>query len=870
MLKVIIVAGVFSFTLFQTPGKATGETVTLGKVCDGKIAIAPSSLSLTEDGDAQCVTVKEKAANVFQREKRAILDRLNRKSIELGARSEGALKELGYIDDAIVKALVENYSLIENSHAINKDFIFNIIDPKEISFMFKLSRAAYYKTDFSKNVNNTSTAYQQKMNTLKAESDNLESTLKRINKFKKTIKDALENTVVRFKGTQAEARSKSAQEKAGFSKMEGGQGNAFAFKNKTGEGTDLAHAQTSNLSAEEESKGKGKTESSEIRTEGENVKIVSLASEAVRSIREQYKAVFSEMIPGDATLADIEKKITTLEVNTKNDLLEKKRVLSRFGDPRVEAYWAKLERTFDLKADHLEPIDILYRNFDYYKMPVVLHGFIKSKDQPLSIIDKKKELSGVVMYKKHDKNSNVDELIIAFSGSKSSEDWKHNFDIFRQSGEASTQLGAGLKVHKGIFQSLAASLEDSGTNINFWVQQYLKGLDPQKPKPTLKFTITGHSLGGGLALLMGTWIHQNIKSYLANRVNVEIVVYTFGAPPIFRGESVEDVENMLGKENVIRVWNIGDPVANISILRKEFKDQDPSLLMLLSGYRHVGISVPLFDNKNLTSFFDKLSPWNNHLGDKYYNLIETNNVNLVNNKINLMEKKLKSNQFFSNQIYQGLLDGMIKFIRNPSDRPVETFLLKQIPFKQFQTDILEEENKNEVIALHMKNYEEIKKQREQKGISASPELKRSTRKDEEIQYNHNLMSMTVPMKVNRSTSCDFGALKKKFISKLKKDQQGALGKDEQSELSCVCCLAKNFILTNQTLIEKTKKLLKGKKISTVSETISYCDKYCTPLKNNGILKTGVGDVDSVRKLLQEATGNDISEAFGAIELKPVK
>ena len=56
--------------------------------------------------------------------------------------------------------------------------------------------------------------------------------------------------------------------------------------------------------------------------------------------------------------------------------------------------------------------------------------------------------------------------------------------------------------------------------------------------------------------------------------------------------------------------------------------------MALLNFRHLGLSIPLYDHQNgnekMAGFFDPLNPWKYHLSDRYNNLLTLDAVEIDN------------------------------------------------------------------------------------------------------------------------------------------------------------------------------------------------------------------------------------------------
>jgi len=143
-------------------------------------------------------------------------------------------------------------------------------------------------------------------------------------------------------------------------------------------------------------------------------------------------------------------------------------------------------------------------------------------------------------------------VVIAFRGSKSLRDWLTDFE-FRQ-----VRSDSGDKIHEGFYRA--------------WLS--VRDLLPTTPalqNSSTPLVVTGHSLGGAMALLAAEGLHK-----LGCRV---AAVYTFGGPRV--GDALWAMGYDLALQ--ARTWRVVDEL-----------DLVPRVPVL--GYRHAGHRVQLADN----------------------------------------------------------------------------------------------------------------------------------------------------------------------------------------------------------------------------------------------------------------------------------
>ena len=137
--------------------------------------------------------------------------------------------------------------------------------------------------------------------------------------------------------------------------------------------------------------------------------------------------------------------------------------------------------------------------------------------------------------------------VIAFRGSMTAQDWLTDFECAR------TKTGGGEEIHHGFLDAIISLGQDLIARAA-WSQPPL--------------FVTGHSLGGALALLAAQLLERGGQPVAA--------VYTFGGPRVGNGAFAAGYDARLG-DRTYRVVNEEDIVPRV-----------PGWLM---GYRHVGQEI---------------------------------------------------------------------------------------------------------------------------------------------------------------------------------------------------------------------------------------------------------------------------------------
>jgi len=146
-------------------------------------------------------------------------------------------------------------------------------------------------------------------------------------------------------------------------------------------------------------------------------------------------------------------------------------------------------------------------------------------------------------------SKSLDVNIIAFTGTFSIDEWESDFD-FKQ-----VVLGNG-KVHRG-FNSIYTNVKDA-------IRKFIQ----KNPKKML--IVTGHSLGGALAVL---------GSYDLADLDADVVMYSFASPRVGNNEFVNNFNSKV--KHKYRVYNTSDIIPTV-----------PFPVMKGDIYTHVDNGIP--------------------------------------------------------------------------------------------------------------------------------------------------------------------------------------------------------------------------------------------------------------------------------------
>jgi hypothetical protein len=832
---------------------------TIVKSCDDTIVLfkggVPANLlnRITSKGRGEeCLQVTDTQGAVVLGKKTEVLGQLNQRITFWRTKLESQLKDMSDLDKDMLDSVTHYVMSTSPNQITNRSDFYPRVDPHLIQLMFTLSYLTYYNKSDSKNTPNyVSTAYKQELAKLDAEVKSLSGKLQKIKQFEDSLASTFGADTIKFiEQRRLESQEESDLKRQDSSTNTGRYDQNFGVQVGNNSGQNSFGQQHGGGSyGSGQSSGRDQGRSGKIQAETNNLQVQNFAPQLVREKARTFNSIFNDPEAriadiNNVTLEDIEGRLDRIERKTTHALLEAKRSVQIMSDPRVGEFWVKVDSTFNRFLEGFKPVDVFYRNITPYKTPTLLRRLVASKANSEADLGNK-EVSGVMLYREGNsaQSQKIDQLILAFSGSNSQEDWKHNFDGLKKQGQAKHSLAIGFRVHQGIMNSLSESLSYNGTNLKRWFDNYVKENSQASlgkgQKPTLRIAVTGHSLGGALAMLMALDIKQNIASHYQDKINIEVVVYTFGAPPIFDKKFAQKAEDLLGKGNIIRVWNVGDPVATLSIIKKTEEVFKRSVLMTLLGYAHIGTSIPLADNEGMASLFNKLSPWTNHSSDRYSNLIETNWKGLLNHKAQEIFYYMQSHNLLRGEVLKSTLEDMNSFLRTNTSGT----MLLAAPIVNDVITALTTKTQTAPLQKTVQNYNAVTESQFSQGVSQQPKLAKAETKN--LTYTHTFRTgQTVPMKIDRATSCDL-----KSIVKQTKINPKAFDSNDLNELACGCCLSKNYFISMDATFASKIRSVFGKKISTVQEVYKHCSKYCSPLTGTVFTDKVQANVDEIGALM---------------------
>ncbi|KAH0701262.1 hypothetical protein KY285_015525 [Solanum tuberosum] len=258
-------------------------------------------------------------------------------------------------------------------------------------------------------------------------------------------------------------------------------------------------------------------------------------------------------------------------------------------DKRVELDFSKIVEEVEGRRRYDEAISIMaakaaYENKAWIETTVNQHwkmDFVGSFDFWNDYQQKATTQAFVLQ----DKNVDPELIVVAFRGTEffNSDDWISDFNLSWYDIPGMGKVHAGFMKALGLQKSLGwpREIEQTDTDTNninqpspayYFLRKLLKQL--LEKNENAKFVVTGHSLGGALAILFPAILAYHEESWLLKRLDG---VYTFGQPRVGDENFVEYMKEQLAKYEVpyYRVVYSNDmvprlPYDNLTFMFKHF------------------------------------------------------------------------------------------------------------------------------------------------------------------------------------------------------------------------------------------------------------------------------------------------------------
>lgn len=187
-------------------------------------------------------------------------------------------------------------------------------------------------------------------------------------------------------------------------------------------------------------------------------------------------------------------------------------------------------------------------------------------------IESDKFSQGGHIFYKWNKETGRHELSVAFRGTETGVDWGYNFDAGKV--KKVTFAGKEMTLHAGFYKRYMAMRGSLTKNLNKVLLE--KGITDFSK---IDVTITGHSLGGGLAGIGAVdlkYYFDKIATMHNSKPVTSFDMITFAQPRFAGKRTAKWITEYLGTENITRIWGGFDPVAAVGLG--------------VMGYKHVGSS----------------------------------------------------------------------------------------------------------------------------------------------------------------------------------------------------------------------------------------------------------------------------------------
>ncbi|KAK7201290.1 lipase [Novymonas esmeraldas] len=143
------------------------------------------------------------------------------------------------------------------------------------------------------------------------------------------------------------------------------------------------------------------------------------------------------------------------------------------------------------------------------------------------------------------------QIVFAFRGTSSLTNWLQNLKYFHTPYTLPTTCGSKCQVHGGFFSTYKSVRP----------QMLLSATRLVMASPTYQVLVTGHSLGGALALLAAVDLQLHLNSLTTSPKH--LALYTFGAPRVGNSHFTKWAHQLLANGPHYRLTHARDPVPHL-------------------------------------------------------------------------------------------------------------------------------------------------------------------------------------------------------------------------------------------------------------------------------------------------------------------
>ncbi len=289
-------------------------------------------------------------------------------------------------------------------------------------------------------------------------------------------------------------------------------------------------------------------------------KEVILYENSTFNISDNYKAIYPLQ-----TIRLVLKRSISIEWDidfTSHSGLRNTKLVYENGFNAEEAlFLAQLSELAYLKEKEIKKIiadNYHFDNFHYHSKHS--HGKLSKKWLNLLFVFFRLKTSIVdlqfVHFSKLNEKTGKNLIIFVFKGSQEPQDWITNFDIKDVKFDNHGNVHKGFNQTMKLFFKVIKKRDLTDINLPTTLLEDIKNINENS-----KILLTGHSLGGAIATIVGCHLHKiGIK-----KENFEI--YTFGSPPV----GTEDFSNYYNdKINLFRLVNKNDIIPKLEKILKFF------------------------------------------------------------------------------------------------------------------------------------------------------------------------------------------------------------------------------------------------------------------------------------------------------------
>ncbi|KAG5471304.1 hypothetical protein LSCM1_01381 [Leishmania martiniquensis] len=148
------------------------------------------------------------------------------------------------------------------------------------------------------------------------------------------------------------------------------------------------------------------------------------------------------------------------------------------------------------------------------------------------------------------------QIVVAYRGTNNVQNFLADLNLLQKNYDKSSTCGKRCKVHAGFYDSYKSLRQQTRDNVLRLIQDH----------PTYEILVTGHSLGGAMAVLAAADLQEHLNRLKCSSACKPVSLYTFGAPRVGNAAFAKWVDALLANGAKYRITHGLDPVVRVPAL----------------------------------------------------------------------------------------------------------------------------------------------------------------------------------------------------------------------------------------------------------------------------------------------------------------